>query len=469
MDYQVIIIGAGPGGYVAAIRAAQYGLKVAVIEEDQVGGTCLNRGCVPTKALLHSSNLFAEARDNFPTLGIEAGQVSLDWKRLHDRKREIVEKNRSGVEGLLQANGVDLLRGHGKVLASGQVELTPAEGEVKTLTAESIILAAGSAPNLPGAPMFHLPGVITSDDILEGDTPQYKSLAIIGGGVIGAEFADFYASIGTEVTVIELMPRLLPLLDKELASNLNRAFKKKGIKVYTGTSASNIEECEKGLRVSLECKGKEEYIEVDAVLVAVGRHPQLDKLVADNLDLAMNGRFVQVNDKFETSLPGVYAIGDLIGGYQLAHEASAEGESVAALLAGEKPHTRLDLVPSCVYTSPEISSIGLTEEKAKEEGIAIKSAKYLMAGNSKSVIEQVDMGFIKFVVAEETEEILGVSMICGRATDLISEFAMVIANKLTLTDLLKGMRPHPTYCEGITEALDAIRDQSIHTVPRKKR
>lgn len=469
MDYQVIIIGAGPGGYVAAIRAAQYGLKVAVIEEDKVGGTCLNRGCVPTKALLHTSNLLAEANEHFADLGIMAEPASLDWDRLHARKREVVEKNRAGVDGLLKANGVDLLAGHGQVLGTGRVALRSAEGEVRELSAESIILAAGSAPNLPGAPMFHLPGVITSDDILEGDTPQYKSLAIIGGGVIGAEFADFYASIGTEVTVIELMPRLLPLLDKELGSNLNRAFKKKGIKVYTGTSASNIEESEQGLKVSLECKGKEEQIEVEAVLVAVGRHPQMDKLLADNLDLDMNGRFIKVNDKFETSIPGVYAIGDLIGGYQLAHEASAEGEAVAALLAGEKPHTRLDLVPSCVYTSPEISSIGLTEEKAKEEGIAIKSAKYLMAGNSKSVIEQVDMGFIKFVVAEDTEEILGVSMICGRATDLISEFAMAIANHLTLSDLLKGMRPHPTYCEGITEALDAIRDQSIHTVPRKKR
>lgn len=469
MDYQVIIIGAGPGGYVAAIRAAQYGLKVAVIEENKVGGTCLNRGCVPTKALLHSSNLFAEAKQNFAGLGIQVSEPSIDWQRLHERKEEIVEKNRTGVEGLFKANGIDLLAGHGKLLGTGKVEFTPTEGEVQVLGADSIILAAGSAPNLPGAPMFHLPGVITSDDILEGETPLYKSLAIIGGGVIGAEFADFYAALGTEVTVIELMPRLLPLLDKELASNLNRAFKKKGIKVYTGTSASNIEETPQGLKVTLEAKGKEEYLDVDAVLVAVGRHPQMDNLVAEGLELAMNGRFVQVDEKFATSIPGVYAIGDLIGGYQLAHEASLEGEALAALLAGEQPHTRTDLVPSCVYTSPEISSIGLTEEKAKEEGIAIKVGKYLMAGNSKSVIDQTDMGFIKFVVAEENEEILGVSMVCGRATDLISEFAMVLANKLTVADLLKGMRPHPTYGEGISEALDAIHDQSIHTIPRKKR
>ncbi len=469
MDYQLIIIGSGPGGYVAAIRAAQYGMKTAVIEERDAGGTCLNRGCIPTKALLHASSLYYSLKNEFADIGIRVDKEELNWQRMHERKVEVVEKVRGGVEALLKGNGVDLLRGHGKLLGTGKVELTTAEGEGKVLEAEHIILASGSIPSMPDSEEYRLPGVINSDDLLEGETPQYKSVAILGGGVIGVEFADFYNAIGTEVHLIVTSPRLLRLMDKELASGLNRAFKKRGVNVLVNSSVEKIEEVADGLKLTLDKKGKEEELTVEAVFVAKGREPNMHNLLGEGVELEMNRKFVKVNECFATSIPGVYAIGDLIGGQQLAHEASAEGEYLVALLAGKTPDVRLDLVPGCVYTSPEISCVGLTEEEAKEKGIPVKSAKYLMAGNSKSMIEGLDQGFIKFVVAEEDEKILGVQMICGRATDLISEFATIIANGLTVDEALRGMRPHPTFCEGISEALDAIHEESIHTMPSRRR
>lgn len=471
MDYQLIIIGSGPGGYVAAIRAAQYGLKVAVIEERDAGGTCLNRGCIPTKALLHAGASYRSLESDFADMGIQVSSASLDWERMHERKKEVVLKVRGGVEALFKGNGVEMLRGHGKLLAPGKVEFTPAEGDVQTLTADHVILASGSVPTMPQEDYYQLPCVINSDDILEGETKPYKSIAILGGGVIGVEFADFYNSIGSEVTLIVTSPRILRLMDKDLASNLNRAFKKKGIKVLTNTSVTGIEEVAGGAKLLLTDvkKDTQSELEVEAVLVAKGRHPNMEGLLADGVELEMNRKFVKVDENFQTSLPGVYAIGDLIGGFQLAHEASCEGEYVAALLAGQKSHTDPRLVPSCIYTSPEISSVGLTEEEAKEQGIAIKTGKYLMAGNGKSMIDHEDQGFIKFVVSDPEEKILGVQMICGRATDLISEFTAAIAQGLTVNQLLSGMRPHPTYCEGISEALESIHEMSIHTMPAKKR
>lgn len=471
MDYQVIIIGSGPGGYVAGIRAAQLGLKAAVIEERDAGGTCLNRGCVPTKALLHASASYYSLKEDFADMGIEVDGADLNWKRMHDRKTDVVEKVRAGVEGLLKANDVDLIRGHGKLIEAGKVEVTNAEGESQILTCDNVILASGSVPSMPQEEGYDLDCVINSDHLLEQDTPQYKSVAILGGGVIGVEFADFYNSIGTEVHLIITSPRMLRLMDKELASNLNRAFRRKGINVITNTSVTKIEKSDQGALLSLKDikKDQESQLDVEAVFVAKGRDPNMNNLLAEGLEIEMDWKFVKVDENFQTSIPGVYAIGDLIGGQQLAHEASAEGEYVAAILAGQKPVTRTDLVPGCIYTSPEIATVGLTEEEAKEQEIPVKVGKYLMAGNSKSMIDYEDQGFIKVIVSEEDEKILGIQMICGRATDLISEFAPAIANDATLEDLLKAMRPHPTYCEGITEALEAVNGMSIHSMPQRKR
>lgn len=467
-EFDLIVIGSGPGGYVAAIRAAQYGLKTAVVERRDVGGTCLNRGCIPTKALLHASTLYRASQKEFAEIGL-SGQNGLDWAQLHARKLAVVEKLRGGTEALLKGNKVEIVRGTGTLEKDGSVHVCLNEGGDCTLRAKNVLLASGSEPDIPATPGFDLPGVISSDDILEGVPAEVRRIAILGGGVIGCEFAAFYNDIGAEVELIVTSPRILRKMDKDLAMQLNSVFKRSGIKITLNTSVNAITKEADGLHLKLDTKGREGETVADTVLVAKGRKPYLEGLLGEGVELEMNRKFVKVNENFETSLPGVYAIGDLIGGMQLAHEAEAEGQAAVAHIAGKPVETRPDIIPSCIYTQPEIASVGLCEEEAKEQGIEVKVGKYLMAGNSKAIIEGTDRGFIKLVFAASDEKLLGVHMICGRASDLISEFAMAIANGLTRADLLRGMRPHPTYCEGISEAVEAVEGISIHTMPSRLR
>lgn len=467
-EFDLIVIGSGPGGYVAAIRAAQYGLKTAVVERRDVGGTCLNRGCIPTKALLHASTLYRASQKEFAEIGL-SGQNGLDWAQLHARKLAVVEKLRGGTEALLKGNKVEIVRGTGTLEKDGSVHVCLNEGGDCTLRAKNVLLASGSEPDIPATPGFDLPGVISSDDILEGVPAKVRRIAILGGGVIGCEFAAFYNDIGAEVELIVTSPRILRKMDKDLAMQLNSVFKRSGIKITLNTSVNAITKEADGLHLKLDTKGREGETVADTVLVAKGRKPYLEGLLGEGVELEMNRKFIKVNENFETSLPGVYAIGDLIGGMQLAHEAEAEGQAAVAHIAGKPVETRPDIIPSCIYTQPEIASVGLCEEEAKEQGIEVKVGKYLMAGNSKAIIEGMDRGFIKLVFAASDEKLLGVHMICGRASDLISEFAMAIANGLTRADLLRGMRPHPTYCEGISEAVEAVEGMSIHTMPSRLR
>lgn len=463
-DYQLVVIGAGPGGYVAAIRGAQLGLKVALVEKDTVGGTCLNRGCIPTKALLHSANTYAETA-SFEKLGLElSGEVRYDMEKIHARKKEVVDTLVNGVEGLLKANKIDVLPGLGTILGNHQVKV----GE-QTITADYILIATGSTPARPPIPGLDLPGVVTSDEVLEGEPLDYKSLTIIGGGVIGVELASFYAALGCEVTIVEALDRLLANLDKEFGQSLSMLMKKRGVQVCTSCKVSKIEKTEEGLCVCFTNKKEEEQqVTSEGVLVAIGRRPNTTGLFAEGVEVEQNRGFIVVNDKYETSLEGVYAIGDVIGGIQLAHKAEAEGCAVVEMICGNKPEIDPHFVPSCIYTQPEIASVGMSQEDAKNAGIAAKTAKYLMSGNGKSIIDLQERGFIKVVVEEETNKLLGIQMMCGRATDLISEYTMAIANGLTVPELLKGMRPHPTYCEGIQEALEAVEGKSIHSAPVRK-
>lgn len=472
MDFQVMVIGGGPGGYVAAIRAAQYGLKTALVEARTVGGTCLNRGCIPTKALLNASSLYHDIVEKSESLGISVSNPELDWEKVLAYKNETVSNIVQGVEALLKGNGVEVLAGHGKVLAAGKVEVTDAEGKAEEYSTENIILATGSEPMILNIPGHDLPNVLTSDDILEGNIPKFKSIGIVGGGVIGCEFANFYQEIGTEVSIIEFLPRLLGRMDGELARNMRTNFKQRGIEIQLNSGASKIEEIEGGLRLFYETKKKDKvsegYVDVEAVLIAVSRNPVMDNLLAEGLELEMNRKFVKVNERFETSIPGIYAIGDLIGGLQLAHQAEIEGQCAAAYIAGKEAETDPNIVPAVVYTHPEMASIGITEEDAKEQELNVKIGKYLMAGNAKAQIDQMGRGFVKIIVDAESDKILGAHFFTNRASDLISEWAEIIANGLTYHDLMKGMRPHPSYCEGVTEALEAIDDMSIHSMPTKR-
>lgn len=464
--YDVMVIGAGPGGYVAAIRAAKLGLHVAVVEEDRAGGTCLNRGCIPAKAMIHAAETYRSAREA-DRFGVETGRVSFDYGKILAYKEETTDALVQGVEQLLTGNGVDRLAGKGTLLAGKKVRVTTKEKE-EVYAADHIILAAGSKPLLLPIPGMDLPGVLTSDGLFRlQECPE--SLAIIGGGVISVEFATAFAGLGTKVTILEALPRLVPNLDKEISQNLKMILKKRGVDIHTSASVQEVAE-EDG-RYVLRFTEKEQKREVSAryVLCAVGRVPNTDGLFAEDALPDMERGRVLVDEKFETSIPGVYAIGDLIFGMQLAHTASAQGTVVAEHLAGKSASVDLSVVPSCVYTDPEIASVGLTEEAAKEQEIPVRVGKFIMSANGKSLISREERGFVKILAAEESGVILGAQMMCARATDMIGELATAVANGLTAKQLLRGMRAHPTYNEGVGEALEELEGGAIHVMPRRKR
>lgn len=463
MIYDVIVLGAGPGGYVAAIRAAQLGLSVAVVEAREVGGTCLNRGCIPTKTLLYTAKL-RQSYQHAEELGLISGEVGVDWTKLAVRKETVSQALRSGIAQLFKANKITLLTQWAQI--SGEHEVTLEDGQV--LQGEHIIIAVGSEPAQLPIVGSDLPNVLNSDAILSA--PQaYKHLAIIGGGVIGVEFATVFAALGCQVTVIEAMERILANMDKEISQNLAMLLKKEGVAIHTAANVTAICQMADGLQVQFVQKEKPQAVEADAVLVAVGRRANTDKLFANGFTLPMERGKLLVSDHFQTACPTIYAIGDCIPGIQLAHAASAQGVYVAEHIAGHTCPFDLHLVPSCVYTEPEIACIGLTADEAKAAGKAVTVGKYVMTGNGKSLIEQEKRGFIKLVFDAESQILLGAQLMCARATDMIGEMTTAIANQLTLTQLSASIRAHPTFNEGVGEALeDALNGGSIHTMPKRR-
>ena len=453
-DYQLLIIGAGPGGYVAALHAAKRGLKTAVIENREVGGTCLNRGCIPTKTLLHSSEIIAGINGG-EKFGVGAEQVHFDMSAIFARKREVSAKLSGGIEGMFKAAKVDLLRGTGTVTGSGTVKFVGEEGE-KVITAERILLATGSVPARPPIPGLDLPGVLTSDELLEGCDHLYDSLVIIGGGVIGVEFATFYADLGCKVTIIEGLDRLLPNMDRELGQNLSMILKKHGVDVYTNSLVANVEKDGDALKVNFTNKDKALSVSGEAVLCAIGRRPYTEGLFADGVSVEMNGRSIRVDENYETSLPGVYAIGDVSSKIQLAHVASAQGTDCVERMVGGKGMTDLSAVPSCIYCVPEIACVGITADEAKAAGREVVSGKYVMFSNGKTVIRDGDRAFMKVVADKATRVIVGAQFMCEHATDMISEMATAIVNGLTVEQMLKVLRPHPTFEEGVHDALEDV-------------
>ena len=453
-DYQLLIIGAGPGGYVAALHAAKRGLRTAVIENREVGGTCLNRGCIPTKTLLHSSEIIAGINGG-EKFGVGAERVHFDMSAIFARKREVSAKLSGGIEGMFRAAKVDLLRGTGTVTGSGTVKFVGEEGE-KVITAERILLATGSVPARPPIPGLELPGVLTSDELLEGCDHLYDSLVIIGGGVIGVEFATFYADLGCKVTIIEGLDRLLPNMDRELGQNLSMILKKHGVDVYTNSLVANVEQDGDALKVNFTNKDKALSVSGEAVLCAIGRRPYTEGLFADGVGVEMNGRSIRVDENYETSLPGVYAIGDVSSKIQLAHVASAQGTDCVERMVGGKGMTDLSAVPSCIYCVPEIACVGITADEAKAAGREVVSGKYVMFSNGKTVIRDGDRAFMKVVADKATHVIVGAQFMCEHATDMISEMATAIVNGLTVEQMLKVLRPHPTFEEGVHDALEDV-------------
>lgn len=465
-DYQLIVIGAGPGGYVAAIRAAQLGLRTAVIENREVGGTCLNRGCVPTKTLLHAAQLFAEAKE-FEALGLHVEGLSYDVNRLYARKDEVVEKLRGGIEQLLKANKVALFSGTGSIAAPHRVVFSGA-GEPRVLTAESILIATGSSPARPPIEGLNLPNVVTSDELLSQSERVFQRLVIIGGGVIGVEFASVFGALGCEITIIEALDRVLPAMDREISQNLSMILKKRGTALHTGARVERIEQAGEALRCVFTEKGEQREALADGVLVAIGRRPNTEGLFCAGFALETVRGAVAVNEHFATSAEGVYAIGDVTAGIQLAHMASAQGAAAVEHIAGHTPTVRLDIVPSCVYTNPEIACVGLTVDEAKARGTAVLTGKFIMSANCKSVIENQERGFIKVLFDSETGKTLGAQLMCARATDLVSELATAIVNGLTREQLANVIRPHPTFTEAVTEAVEDACGKAVHSAPRRK-
>ena len=452
-DYQLIVIGAGPGGYVAALHAAKQGLRTAVIENRDVGGTCLNRGCIPTKTLLHSSEIIAGIKNGAP-FGVGAEGIHFDMNAIFQRKRDVSAKLRGGIEGMFKAAKIDLLRGTGTVLGTGRVLFKGEDGE-KELTADHIMAATGSVPARPPIPGLDLPGVVTSDELLEGCDHLYESIIIIGGGVIGVEFATFYHDLGCKVTLIEGMDRLMPTLDREVGQNLGMILKKKGVAVHTNSLVSNVEQGENGLKVNFKCKDQDMSVEGECVLCAIGRKPYTGGLFAEGLAPEFDRARLIVNDRYETSIPGVYAIGDVSAKVPLAHVASAQGVDCVDLICGkEGGKVDINTIPSCIYCVPEIACVGLTADEAKAAGRSVAAGKYVMFSNGKTVIKEGDRAFMKVVADVDTHEIVGAQLMCEHSTDMISELSTAIVNHLTVEQMLKVLRPHPTFEEGLTDALE---------------
>ena len=454
-DYQLIVIGAGPGGYTAALRAAKLGLHTAIVERREVGGTCLNRGCIPTKTLLHASQVYSDAAEG-ARMGVHAGNISYDMGEIFAYKRSVSDKLRQGIHALLKGAKVDVVEGTAQITAPGEVTVTAPDGAAVQYTAERILAATGSVNVRPPIPGLELPGVMTSDELLEGTDKPYESLVIIGGGVIGVEFATFYSNLGCRVTLVEGMANLLPMMDRELGQNLAQILKKKGVEVLTSAMVQSLEPAEGGMCVHLRQMDKDVAVTGEKVLCAIGRRAYFDGLFAPEMMPALNGKRLLVDENYQTSIPGVYAIGDASSAVQLAHVAAAQGTDCVERMCGSKGTTDLRVIPSCIYSAPEIAVVGLTEAEAKEQGIPAVSGKCTLFSNARTIIEDPGRCFMKLVGRTDTREVIGAQLMCQHASDMISQISTAMVNHLTAEQLLSVMRPHPSFEEAMAEAVENL-------------
>ena len=462
MNYDVIVIGSGPGGYVTAIRASQLGLKVAVVEKENLGGICLNWGCIPTKSLLKSAQAF-EYATHAADYGVAIeGEVKPDFGAMVKRSRDVANGMSNGIQFLFKKNKIESIFGWGKLSDKNTVEVTDDEGKKTSYTAKHIIVATGARsrelPNLPqdGEKIIGYRQALTLDK-------QPESMVVVGSGAIGSEFAYFYHTIGTKVTLVEFMPTLVPNEDAEVAKQLERNFKKSKMKVMTGSSVDSVDTSGDKCKVTIKTKKGEEVVEADIVLSAVGIAPNTENIGLEELGVETENGRVKVDEFYKTNVDGIYAIGDIVAGPALAHVASAEGITCIEKIAGLNPEP-IDYgnIPGCTYTSPEVSSVGLTEAKAKEQGYEIKVGKFPYSASGKASAAGQKDGFVKLIFDAKYGELLGAHMIGGNVTEMIAE--MVVAKKLEITghELIKTIHPHPTMSEAVMEAAAAAYDEVIH-------
>ena len=464
-DTSVVVVGGGPGGYVAAIRAAQLGGKVTLIEKHKLGGICLNVGCIPTKVLLHAAEALTEAK-HMDNLGIQVSVNGIDWKAVQSRKEAVTNQLVSGVTGLMKANKIRVIEGTASFASKTALEVVKKDGTKENVPFDKVILATGSVPAVPPIPgVKENAACVDSTGALAFDHVP-ETLLVIGGGVIGMELATAYSRFGAKVTVVEAMPKLLPMMDGELTAMLRKKMEASGVTILTEAKVQSVEAAPVGAKVQVEVGGKVESFEAEKVLVAVGRRTDTEALGLDKVGIAHDRGRITVNDKMETNVPNIYAIGDCLGKVMLAHVASAQGEVAAENALGETAVYDGKTNPSCVYTDPEFAGVGLTEEKAKEEGIPYQVGKFPLMANGKALIMNGGEGMIKFIIGKEYGEVLGVHILGPRATDLIGECALAIGMEATVDEIYATIHAHPTVTEAVREAALAATKRAIH-IPNK--
>jgi len=459
--FDVIVLGSGPGGYVTAIRASQLGFKTAIVEKENLGGVCLNWGCIPTKALIKSAQVF-EYLQHAEDYGLKSAGVDKDFDAVVKRSRNVAGTMSKGVQFLLKKNKIEVINGHGKVLPGKKIAVTDANGKAVEYTANNIIIATGARsrelPSLPqdGKKIIGYRQAMTLDK-------QPEKLIVVGSGAIGIEFAYFYNAMGTDVTVVEYLPNIVPVEDKDISIQLEKSFKKAGVKVMTSSEVTKVDTTGKGVIVTVKTAKGEEILEADMVLSAVGIKTNIENIGLEDVGIATDRDKVLVNDFYQTNIPGYYAIGDITAGPALAHVASAEGILCVEKLAGMEVHP-LDYgnIPGCTYSSPEIASVGLTEQQAIDKGLDIKVGKFPFTASGKAVASGTPEGFVKVIFDAKYGEWLGCHMIGAGVTDMIAE--AVVARKLETTahEILKTIHPHPTMSEAVMEAVAAAYDEVIH-------
>ncbi|MDC0870376.1 dihydrolipoyl dehydrogenase [Flavobacteriaceae bacterium] len=461
MKYDIIIVGSGPGGYVTAIRASQLGFKTAVVEKESLGGVCLNWGCIPTKALLKSAQVYDYLK-HVDQYGLKAESIDKDFNAVVSRSRNIANGMSKGVQFLMKKNKIDIIDGFGKVKTGKKVAVTSEDGKVKEYSADHIIIATGARsrelPNLPqdGEKVIGYRKAMTL-------ASQPSSMIVVGSGAIGVEFAHFYNAMGTKVTIVEYLPNLVPLEDKDVSKQFERSFKKAGIKVMTNASVESVDTSGKGIKATVKTKKGEEILEADIVLSAVGIKTNIENIGLEDVGIITDRDKILVNDWYQTNIPGYYAIGDVVPGPALAHVASAEGITCVEKIAGlHSEKIDYENIPGCTYASPEIASVGLTENQAKDKGYEIKVGKFPFSASGKATAAGTPDGFVKVIFDAKYGEWLGCHMIGAGVTDMIAE--AVLGRKLETTghEVLKTIHPHPTMSEAVMEAVADAYDEVIH-------
>jgi dihydrolipoamide dehydrogenase len=462
MNFDLIVIGSGPGGYVAAIRGAQLGLSVAVVEKSELGGVCLNWGCIPTKALLKSAQVMNYVKNSEAYGIINDGTAKPDFAKVISRSRDVSANMSKGIEFLFKKNKITVIRGYGKLKSASEVVVTDSENNSETYSAKHIILATGArSREIPGIAIDRKNIITYREALCLEKLPQ--SMVVVGSGAIGSELAFFYSSMGAEVTLIEFMPEIVPLEDEEVSKQLARSFKKAGIKVMTGTAVKNVDVVDGRCIVNYTDKKGENTIECEVVLSAVGVTANIENLGLEELGIKTKKGKILVDEYYRTNVDGVYAIGDIVPGHALAHVASAEGICCVENIIGlNPPVVDYSNIPSCVYTTPEVASVGFTEQKLKEMGKAYKVGKFQFIASGKAVASGFRDGFVKLLFDEETDELLGAHFVGDNIAEMISEMVVLRKLKGTAKDLINSIHPHPSLSEAIMEAAAAAHGEAVH-------